>query len=105
MSSVEDVVGQTRQGEVLLRVYVQPRASRNEICGVHGDALKVAITAPPLEGRANRAVIAFFCDCFSLPKKKIRLLSGEQSRYKTLVFSSLSVKELEEQLAPHLGLP
>lgn len=105
MSTIADVVGQTRQGEVLLRVYIQPRASRNAICGVHGDALKVAITAPPLEGRANRAVMTFLSDCFSLPKKNIRLLSGEQSRYKTLVFSSLSLKELEEQLAPHLGLP
>ena len=103
MSAIDEVVGQTRQGLGLLRVYVQPRASRNEICGIHGDALKVAITAPPVEGQANKAVILFFSQCFSVRKNDVRLLSGEQSRFKTLLFASLSAKELQEQLAPHLG--
>ncbi len=103
MSAVAGVVGQTRQGLGLLRVYVQPRASRNEICGIHGDALKVAITAPPVEGKANKAVILFFSRCLSVRKKDVRLLSGEQSRLKTLVFESLSARELQELLAPYLG--
>lgn len=100
--SVDGVVGQTQQGQGLLRVYVQPRASRNEICGIHGDALKVALTAPPVEGRANKAVIGFFSHCFSVRKKDVRLLSGEQSRFKTLLFASLSAQEIREQLAPYL---
>ncbi len=103
MSALDEVVGQTRQGLGLLRVYVQPRASRNEICGIHGDALKVALTAPPVDGQANKAVILFFSQRFSVRKNDVRLLSGEQSRFKTLEFASLGAQELREQVAPYLG--
>lgn len=98
----DDVVRQTKQGQGLLRVYVQPRSSRNGICGIHGDSLKVAITAPPLGGRANKAIIQLFAKLFSVPKRDVTLLTGEQSRLKTLLFSGLSAAELKEQLVSHL---
>lgn len=98
----DDVVRQTKQGQGLLRVYVQPRSSKNGICGIHGASLKVAITAPPLEGRANKAIIQLFAKLFSVPKRDVTLLTGEQSRLKTLLFSGLSAAELKEQLVSHL---
>lgn len=98
----DDVVRQTKQGQGLLRVYVQPRSSKNGICGIHGDCLKVAITAPPLEGRANKATVQLFAKLFSVPKKDVTLLTGEQSRFKTLLFSGLSAADLKEQLVPHI---
>lgn len=101
----DDVVRQTKQGQGLLRVYVQPRSSRNRIYGIHGDSLKVAITAPPLEGRANKAIILLFAKLFSVPKKDVTLLAGEQSRIKTLLFSGLSAADLKERLLSHLESP
>jgi len=102
---LDDVVRQTKRGQGLLRVYVQPRSSRNRICGIHGDSLKVAITAPPLEGRANKAIILLFAKLFSVPKKDVTLFAGEQSRIKTLLFSGLSAADLKERLLSHLESP
>ena len=64
-------------------------------------SLKVAITAPPVEGRANKSITQFFAKLFSVPKKDVILLAGEQSRFKTLVFSNLSGMEIKEQLLLH----
>jgi len=98
----DDIVKQTKQGHGMLRLYVQPRSSRNEICGIHGDSLKVAITAPPLEGRANKAVILLCAKLFSVHKKDVTLLTGEHSRFKTIVFSSLTAGDIKQRLLPHL---
>ena len=102
MSSVDTLVEPAKQGGVLLRIYVQPRASRNMICGTHGDSLKVAITAPPVDGKANKAVLQFFATLFSIPKREIVLRSGEHSRSKTLMFTSRSRADIKEQLLKHL---
>jgi uncharacterized protein len=67
-----------------LAVHVQPRASRNAILGWHGDALKIALTAPPVEGAANAALIAFVADAFGLKRQQISLLRGDSSRHKLL---------------------
>ena len=99
---IDKVVDQTKQGEGLLRVYVQPRSSRNGICGIHGDSLKVAITAPPLEGRANKAVILLFSKLFSIRRKDVALVAGEQSRFKTVLFTTLSAADIKELLLAHL---
>lgn len=72
----------------LLKVLVQPRASRNAIVGWQGDELKIALTAPPVDGAANAALIAFAAEAFNLKKRQITLHSGETSRHKVLAIDS-----------------
>jgi uncharacterized protein (TIGR00251 family) len=70
--------------DLILRVQVQPRASRNEFAGLHGDRLKIRLTAPPVEGAANAALIAFLAEAFGVAKRQVTLLAGDTGRAKTL---------------------
>ena len=88
-------------GTLLLRLLVQPRASRNELAGLHNDALKLRLTTPPVEGRANQAVIAFLAKRLRLPKSALTIKSGQQSREKQVVISGCS----EAQARALLGEP
>jgi len=73
------------QGEdLILRVRVQPKASRDEFCGLQGEALKVRITAPPVDGKANAHLIKFLAKQFGVAKSAVTLLSGETGRDKRL---------------------
>lgn len=67
---------------LILQVHVQPRASRDEIVGPHGDALKIRITAPPVEGRANRQLTALLARTFGVPRGAVELAGGESGRRK-----------------------
>ena len=69
---------------VTLTIHAQPGARRSEIAGLHGAALKVRVAAAPVEGRANAALIAFFARIFGVPKKQVRILSGESARIKVI---------------------
>jgi len=73
---------QTREGAVIFAVRVQPRASKDEITGVMGGALKVRLRAPALEGRANEALCEFLAQLLKTPKAAVRILSGPHSRSK-----------------------
>ena len=73
---------QTREGAVFFPVRVQPRASKDEITGVMGGALKVRLRAPALEGRANGALCEFLAQLLKTPKAAVRILSGHHSRRK-----------------------
>ena len=66
----------------MLSIHVQPKASGDEIAGPHGDRIKVRITAPPIDGRANQHLVDFLADAFSVPKRNVLLLSGETGRNK-----------------------
>ena len=77
----------SHENGVVITVYIQPRASRNRIHGPHGNALKIAITAPPVDNKANAAVIAFLAKLFDLPKSAVLLMSGQQNRSKRLLLS------------------
>lgn len=71
------------QGEdLLLRVYLQPRASVDEIVGPHGEALKIRVTAPPIEGKANRHLREFLAGQFGVPPSRVELQKGHGSRIK-----------------------
>lgn len=85
-------------GTLLLRLLVQPRASKNELAGVHNDALKLRLTTPPVEGRANQAVIAFLAKRLHLPKSALTIKSGQQSREKQVVISGCSEASAREKL-------
>lgn len=71
-----------------LAIHVQPRASRNAVVGWHGDALKVALTAPPVDGAANAALIAFIAEYFGLRRSQVSLLRGDSSRQKLLALAA-----------------
>ena len=84
---------------VLLSIYVQPRSSSNKIAGLHGDALKLCITTPPIEGKANKAVIAFLAKFFGLPKASVTIQSGEKSRKKNIRLSGINREKAKNMLA------
>lgn len=91
-----------REGLVSLDLYVQPRASRTAIVGLHDGRLKLAITAPPVEGQANSQVIAFLAKLFRVPKSGITLESGSQGRSKRLTIAGINLAEATRLLSPLL---
>lgn len=70
--------------DLLLRVHAQPRASRDEIAGRHGDALKIRIAAPPVDGEANDALCRFLAKACGVPRGAVSVESGESGRAKTV---------------------
>ena len=81
---------QTRpDGSLLLSLHVQPGARRDELAGLHGQALKLRLAAPPVEGRANKAVIVFLAKLLKIPKSAITIKSGMQSRCKKLLLTGI----------------
>lgn len=71
-------------GAVELALHVQAGAKRTEVAGVHGDALKLRLAAPPVEGRANAALIAFISEAFGVPQRQVQIVRGEMSRQKVV---------------------
>lgn len=78
-------------------VRVQPRARKNAIAGVIGDALKLALTAPPVEGRANEACIEFLAEFLKVPRSSITIAGGETSRNKVIRIAGMSADELRRR--------
>jgi hypothetical protein len=77
-----------RQGEVLtLTLHVQPGAKRSELAGLHGEALKIRLAAPPVEGRANEALLKFIAKLFDVPLRQVELRQGGQSRHKVVAIT------------------
>ncbi len=72
-------------GDLILQIYVQPKASRDQVVGLHCDAVKVAITAPPVDGKANAHVIKLLAQWFDVAKSQIELQRGELNRHKQLL--------------------
>ncbi len=67
---------------LVLALHVQPGAKRTEVAGMHGDALRVRLAAPPVEGRANEALLRFLSEAFGVPLRQVTLLQGQTSRRK-----------------------
>jgi uncharacterized protein len=88
---------------VTFAVKVHPRARKNAITGTVGDALKLALTAPPLEGRANQAVIEFFAELFQIPRSSVTIASGETSRNKVVRIAGLSRAAVKQRLTAALA--
>jgi hypothetical protein len=81
-------------GSVYIDILVQPRASRARVGPIHGDRLKVAVTAPPVDGEANAAVIALLAKSLAVPRSAIEVASGQSSRRKTVRVRGLSPDEV-----------
>lgn len=77
---------------------VQPRASRNAIVGTMGDAVKLAITAPPVDGKANHAVVEYLSDLFRVPKSSIVIVSGETGRNKLIAVRGMRAEQVLKAL-------
>ncbi|MFH0935162.1 MAG: DUF167 domain-containing protein [Pseudomonadota bacterium] len=81
-----------RSGDVLtLTLHVQPGAKRTDVAGLHGEALKIRLAAPPIEGRANEALLRFIAETFAVPLRQVELRQGGQSRHKVVAVSGSKV--------------
>jgi hypothetical protein len=90
---------------VTLSLRVQPRASRNAIVGWTGDTLNIRLTAPPVEGAANAACLAFLADLLDLPQSQLEILRGDRSRNKVVQITGLSQEQVNARLkVPHITL-
>jgi uncharacterized protein (TIGR00251 family) len=89
-------------GGVTLAVRAQPGAKKTAIVGVYGEGdaaqLKIAVQAPPVEGRANEALVAFLAETFSIPKRSVELVSGELSRSKAFLLRGRSLEKARRVL-------
>ena len=85
-------------GGVQFAVRVIPGASKNEVAGIQDGALKVRLTAPPVEGKANRACVEFLAGLLGVRRSALAITSGEKSRKKTVTVTGLARGDLEERL-------
>jgi len=87
---------------VTLAVRAQPGAKKTAITGVYGEGaetqLKIAVQAPPVEGRANTALVAFLADFFGIPRSRVELVSGELSRSKVFLLRGVTLAQAEARL-------
>jgi uncharacterized protein (TIGR00251 family) len=83
-----------------LEVRVHPGARNNGVTGVHAGAVKIALTAPPVDGKANEALIAFLADALHLPRARISLVAGATSRTKMVRITGKSAAEVAAALNP-----
>lgn len=85
---------------VVLTLHIQPGAKKTEVAGPHGDALKLRLAAPPVDGKANEALIDFLARALGKPKAAITLVSGQTSRSKRVAIADITVAEVEKTLFP-----
>jgi uncharacterized protein len=84
---------------VTFSIKVVPRAKRDEIVGIENDVLKIRLTAPPVEGRANEALIKFLAQKLSLARANIEIVRGETSRTKVMRVRGISAEEVRKRLS------
>lgn len=80
------------EGGITLSVHAQPKASRTKIVGLHGEALKIAVQAPPVEGAANEALLEFLASFFGVAKRAVVLRTGETARKKVFFVAGLTAE-------------
>ena len=77
-----------RDNAVVIDVYLQPRAARAEMAGRYGDRIKIRVPAPPVDGRANQALLDFLAEEFGVPRSRVALLAGAQARAKRVLIEA-----------------
>ena len=85
---------------LLVLLHVQPRAKRSEVAGLYNGALKVKVTAPPVDDAANRAIIELLSSLLGLSKSNLHILSGGKSREKTLQVRGISLADFLARISP-----
>ena len=87
-----------RGNDIIVKAKIVPGSSKNKIARVYNDALKISITAPPVEGKANKKCIAYLAKYFDIAKSKIEIISGQTSKNKLIKIYDISQKEFLEKL-------
>lgn len=100
---MEDLIEILGDGTVVIRIHVQPGATRSAVTGVHGNALKVAVTAPADAGRANAAVLALVAGVLGVRRSSVRLLTGPTSRAKRVGIDGMAPDEVREAVGNALA--
>jgi hypothetical protein len=98
MDQVTRVVKESANG-VTFAVKVVPRAGKNQIAGIEGEAVKIRLNAPPVEGRANDALIEFLARILGVRRAQIEIVSGRASRRKVVRVRGVTAKQVEEKIA------
>jgi uncharacterized protein len=93
-----DILEDVSRGTVSFTVRVQPRASKDEISGVLGGALKVRLCAPPVDDRANQSLIALLAELLKTPKSAVRIQSGERGRTKRVEIRGVTRQQILDLL-------
>ncbi len=94
---------QEKENCILLKIHVNPRSSKNQVTGLHGDALNVKLTAPAVEGKANKALVEFLSEYFGIKKKQVEIKSGDKSREKTVALKDVGIRNIEERIAGRMS--
>ena len=84
---------------VYIALHIQPGAKREGVTGLFGTALKIALNAPPVDGKANAALLRFLADRLGVPKKNIELCSGASSRDKRVFAAGVTIEQILERLS------
>ena len=92
-----DMIERTATG-IRLRLHVQPRASRSELAGRHGDAIKVRLTAPPVDGAANEALLRFLASQLQVPRSALSLVAGGSGRSKVVAIEAITAEDASRRL-------
>lgn len=92
---MSDFDAHLRGKAVRFSVRLQPRASKNEIVGLQGASLKIRVTAPPVDGSANKALIGFLSDALGVSRRNVCIVSGETSRTKVVEVSEVGLKAVQ----------
>ena len=90
-------IRETPEG-VVFKAAIQPKGARNEIIGLRGDALKIKLTAPPVEGAANRMCVEFLARSLNVRKSDVEIVRGKGSRTKQILVRSMTRKKVESLL-------
>jgi uncharacterized protein (TIGR00251 family) len=81
---------------IVLNLHIQPRASKSEVCGIQGDALKIRLTSPPVDGAANKLCREFLAELFQVSKSAVEIISGESSRHKRVKINDNDTARLQQ---------
>ncbi len=102
-AELDRIISETKTGAVKIPCHIQPRSSRCKIIGIHGDSIKIALTAPPVDGKANASLIEYLSDIFSVPKGRVNIVSGETGRNKLIEISGSSLAMISDTLKKQLA--
>ena len=88
---------------VRIQLHIQPRASRSELAGVFGDALKIRLKSPPVDGAANDELVRFLAEALEVPRSRIELVTGHTGRRKTVRVAGIDVEDAGRRLGLATG--
>jgi hypothetical protein len=91
----ENMIEETNAG-VIIRVFVQPKSSKNEVIGPHNGAIKIKLTSPPVDGQANEGLIEFLAKIFKVAKRNVTLIKGETSRHKVVALRGVNLTDAKK---------